>query len=179
MTKIKHPVYDNYPEYPYISPERDLARWEQYPEEFPYSKVEKKNMERLPEGLLPGDVIMLWRIGLGTFNSQSMIPNYFEYKYGIDSDESLELLIRKGYAYKASARESLDTLSIPVLKRILTENQLDKKGKKQDVLDRVRDNVSDEILEQSFTIRNYVITDEGRAIIKAYDAIIQKHGPKM
>ena len=47
------------------------------------------------------------------------------------------------------------------------------------MLDRVRDNVSDEILEQSFTIRNYVITDEGRAIIKAYDAIIQKHGPKM
>ncbi|WZU02290.1 hypothetical protein MGH68_04570 [Erysipelothrix sp. D19-032] len=122
---------------------------------------------------------MLWRIGLGTFNSQSMIPNYFEYKYGVDDDESLELLVRKGYAYKASARETLDTLSIPVLKRILTENQLDKKGKKQDVLDRVRDNVSDEILEQSFTIRNYVITDEGRAIIKAYDAIIQKHGPKM
>ncbi|CAM3485792.1 SAP domain-containing protein [Erysipelothrix sp. HDW6B] len=179
MTKIKHPIYDNYPEYPYISPERDLARWEKYPEEFPYSKVEKKNMERLPEGLLPGDIIMLWRIGLGTFNNLSMIPNYFEYKYGINSDESLELLVEKGYAYKASAKESLDMLSIPVLKRILEENNLDKKGKKQDVLERVRDHVSENTLETSFPLRKYVITDAGRAVVTAYDAIIQKHGPKM
>lgn len=44
-------IYKNYPNIPYISPERDLA-------EINFSKVvPRKNMEETSEGLLPGDII--------------------------------------------------------------------------------------------------------------------------
>ena len=32
MKKITHPVYADYPEQPYISPDRDLKLWEEQPE---------------------------------------------------------------------------------------------------------------------------------------------------
>ena len=42
MSLIKHKFYIDYPEQPYISPERDLKEWEERPEKFPYKKVEKR-----------------------------------------------------------------------------------------------------------------------------------------
>ncbi|MCC9955426.1 hypothetical protein HK115_09460, partial [Streptococcus agalactiae] len=69
-------IYKNYPNIPYISPERDLA-------EINFSKVvPRKNMEETSEGLLPGDIILLWRIQFGTFTTETSFSKYFEYIYG-------------------------------------------------------------------------------------------------
>lgn len=179
MTKITHSIYKDYPEHPYISPARDLELWEKTPEVFPYSRVEKRQMERLPEGVLPGDIVMLWRINFDNFTSTTVIPQYFEYRYGIDSDESIKILIQLGYIEVGSAKDSLDVLNMVALKKILVENELDTKGKKAIVFNRIMDSVTEEKLAKQFSLRKYKSTPSGKELLEKYDAIIQKHGPKM
>ena len=179
MKPITHPFYKDYPEQPYISPERDIIAWENSPGLFPYSKVEKKQMQRLPEGLLPGDIIMLWRIHFGNFTNKSMIPQYFEYRYGVDSEESIQTLIKLGYVKISSATDSLLSLNMNVLKVLLEKNNLDTKGKKEVLLARIAENVPEKALSSQFTLRRYLITPSGEKILKKYNSIVQKHGPKM
>ena len=88
-------IYEGYAKIPYVSKDRDLEDWLENPEKYPYKKVEKSQMVSLPEGILPGDLILLWRIGFNNFTTESSIPNYFEYRYGVNAEDSLKLLIRK------------------------------------------------------------------------------------
>lgn len=173
-----HPVYEGYPEQPYISPKRDLAAWEKTPEKFPYDVVSKVQMTRLPEGILPGHVVMLWRVHFGTFSNDSVIPRYFEYRYGVDAREVLATLQEKGYIELCSARDSLYLLNAEVLKRILKAHGLPTSGKKADLLQRAAEGVSEDELAADFDERAYRITPEGSKVLARYDDIIQKHGPK-
>ena len=179
MKKITHPVYADYPEQPYISPDRDLKLWEEQPEKFPYKKVERSKMVRLDEGVLPGDIVMLWRVGFGNFTTDTHIPDYFEYRYGVNSDESLELLIDLGYIEKMGAQDTLHLLNSDVIKRILKANALKVSGKKQEILDRALTQIEPQELEKAFDTRRYKITSQGKDLLKKYDDIIIKHGPKM
>lgn len=175
---IRSKLYEDYPEHPYIAPTRDLRDWEQYPEKYPYSKVERAQMIRVEEGVLPGDIIMLWRIGFDNFTNETSIPNYFEYRYGVNSDVSIQSLMDKGYVYQEDAKGSLDLLSMPLLKRILDLKGLKKSGNKQMLLERVLESFDEKELESAFSLRRYRIHEEGTALLKKYNAIIQKHGPK-
>lgn len=179
MKKITHPIYKDYPEHPYISEDRDLDLWIKQPEKFPYSKVERTKMIRLEEGLLPGDIVMLWRIGFGNFTNETHIPDYFEYRYGVYYLDSIELLIEKGYVTLNNASESAHLLSSEVLKRILKSNKQKVSGNKQTLLDRFLTELTPETIEASFDLRRYQITNAGKEILNKYQDIIQKHGPKM
>lgn len=170
-------VYRDYLEVPYVSPDRDVEAWERTPEKFPYGVVARSQMERLPEGLLPGHIIMLWRVHFGTFTTDSFFPRYFEYRYGVDGREVLSTLLDKGYIRLSSARESADLLSVPHLKRLLAAHGLPTSGKKAELLKRYR-TLSDKEMEDEFDERRYVITPEGSAVLARYDNLIQKHGPK-
>ncbi len=179
MGKIIHSIYKEYPEQPYISPDRDLKAWVNTPENFPYGIVEKKQMQRLPEGILPGHVVMLWRIHFNNFTNQTLIPQYFEYRYGVDSDECIATLTKLGYIKICGARQSLDVLNMVVLKRILQASGLPTSGKKEELLKRILENIPEEQLASQVSLRKYEITPIGQAILDKYDDIIQKHGPKM
>lgn len=178
MEKITHPIYKDYPEQPYISKERDLKHWEESPEDFPYGRVEKKQMIRLEEGILPGDIIMLWRINFGNFTNETIIPQYFEYKYGVDSQESIERLIDLGYIERCSGEESLGLLNIVKLKKILKNNNLKLQGDKAELLERIRDNIPIKDLEEETSLRKYKSTSLGKEVLEKYYAIVIKHGPK-
>ena len=79
MEKITHPVYKDYPEQPYISPDRDLKAWISTPERFPYSRVPRASMVRTEEGLLPGHIVMLWLMEVSSIPNEFIAPQYFEY----------------------------------------------------------------------------------------------------
>lgn len=177
--KITHPWYQDYPEQPYISPTRDLKAWELTPEKFPYQKVAKKQMIRTEEGLFPGDIVMLWRISFGNFSNMTVIPNYFEYRYGVDSDESIERLMDQHLIFVKDAIASLSTQNMTVLKRICDTYQLRKSGKRKDLENRITEHLNQHEIEEQFEERLYGITDAGLRILETYDAIIQEHGPKM
>lgn len=171
-------VYEGYANQPYISDERDLAMWEVYPERFPYAKVEKKQMILLEEGLFPGDIILLWRIGFLNFTNESWFPDYFEYRYGVNPIESIERLKEKGCIVIGNVFDSLGTINAPTIKHILKDKGLKVTGKKQDLIQRLLENVSEEDLSDYIQTRLYLPTSNGLDLISKYDAIIQKHGPK-
>lgn len=178
MTYIKTAIYKDYPNQPYISKERDLKHWEESPEDFPYGLVPKSNMILLPEGLFPGDVIMLWRISFGNFHNHSIIPQYFEYLYGVESDESIQRLLVNKYCFVDSLTASLDLYTSVKLKKVLKSKNLKVSGNKNELLAKVRANFNDEDLRESLHMRRYRITEKGESILEKYEDIIKKHGPK-
>ena len=96
---------------PYISPDRDLVAWLVDPK-----PVSKRNMELLQDGLLAGDIVLLWRINFGTFTTETWFPKYFEYTYGIHAPEHVKVLVDKGYTYIESAFDSLDHINATMKK---------------------------------------------------------------
>lgn len=171
-------VYRDYENQPYISDDRNLKEWETYPEKFPYSKVERKQMVPVEEGLFPGDIVMLWRIGFNNFTNETWMPDYFEYRYGINPSESIARLIEGGFIMVGGAIDSVVLLNAASIKRILKEKGLPVSGKKQDLVDRLLQNVEASELEQLISLRRYIATPSGLHTIAKYDSIIQSHGPK-
>ena len=57
-------IYKDYPELPYISPDRNLKKWFRDLDLTSETRVPLRNMQRTEEDLLPGDIILIWRISL-------------------------------------------------------------------------------------------------------------------
>ncbi len=178
MKKIISKIYSDYPEQPYISVDRDLKHWEESPEDFPYGIVEKRQMVRTNEGLLPGDIVMLWRINFDNFTNETIFPEYFEYRYGVNSEESIERLLNAKLIEINNALDTLYLLNMIKLKKILKNYNLELSGKKAELLARIRENISIEDLENEFTLRKYSSTTLGKKILSKNYSIIEKHGPK-
>lgn len=173
-----HKFYEDYPVQPYISEERDLEAWEAFPERFPYGKVSRFNMTPLEEGLLPGEIVLLWRIGFNNYSNQSHVVDYFEYRYGIDHKRSIAKLIDESYISVSSAMDTLDLISVSELKRILKTKKVPVSGKRLDIVSRVLENFSEEELANSYSLRKYILCDKGKKALAKHEDIIKKHGPK-
>ncbi|MGN1381195.1 MAG: hypothetical protein ACI4W2_00115 [Eubacterium sp.] len=91
--KIIKKYYRDYPEVPYISNERP-ADWLEKSQLFPQMIVKRKNMERYPDGLLPGHIYMLYWL---KENKEKHVPEYFEYDFGIDFKKEKRFLFDHGY----------------------------------------------------------------------------------
>ncbi|WP_394404795.1 hypothetical protein [Streptococcus sp. 20-1249] len=166
-------MYGDYPVKPYISPERDLATEE-------FKPVPKKNMELLEDGLLAGDIILLWRIAFDTFTNETWFPKYFEYMYGINAPQHLQELLDKGYAQLETAFASLDHLNATKKKKILKDKGVAglSKMKAADLDQALKDNLTEEELGQYFTVRGILLTDKGQAAIDANPQVIDRHPKK-
>ncbi|MGT2910435.1 hypothetical protein ACVR1I_01825 [Streptococcus cameli] len=165
--------YADYPVKPYISPKRDL-------ETELFKPVPRRNMEPLAEGLLAGDIILLWRIAFGTYTTETWVSKYFEYTYGIDADSHLVLLIEKGYVRLESAFESLDHLSAGQKKQFLKDKSVTglSKMKAADVDAALKQFFSEEELSACFTVRGLALTEKGQDMLAAYPDIIDRHPKK-
>ncbi len=94
--KIYKKYYENYPEKPFISQDRELnTNWIEQAEMFPkQSIIPPIIMERYSDGLLPGHIYMLYWLKKYT---NKRVPSYFEYKYGIDFYKEKRFLTQNGY----------------------------------------------------------------------------------
>lgn len=95
--KIVNEFYSDYPVKPFISKDQEFNNspsWEDQVRMFPDMLVPKANMTRFTDGLLPGDVRLLyWLRNV----HRKRIPGYFVYKYGIDFPKEKEILAQQGY----------------------------------------------------------------------------------
>lgn len=173
-------LYKDYPEIPYISPKRDLEKWLVEAKLSKSKLVVKRQMNRLKNGLLAGDIILLWRIQFGTFTNETPYHKYFEYMYGIDAKESLKHLIAEDYVYQEIARQALERLTIPFLKMTLKEKNVANvnKMKKEELIVKILENFSESELEKLFTLRGYQLTEKGQQTLLEYPEIIDKHPKK-
>ncbi|API88063.1 hypothetical protein BKP56_01375 [Marinilactibacillus sp. 15R] len=173
-------LYDQHEEAPYISPNRNLDEWLEAVEIGSESLVPKRNMVRLEEGILPGYLILLWRISFSTFTNESPFPKYFEYTYGINAEQALDELLEKHYVKEMSTFESLTYLNAAQLKDLLKKRGGSgfsnlTKGK---LMQRVRSAYLEDELESLFSVRGYKLTSPGLALLGKYPEIIDKHPKK-
>ncbi|MGT2907030.1 hypothetical protein [Streptococcus dentiloxodontae] len=165
-------VYAQHAEKPFILPK--------YEEELLTKPIAKRQMERTAEGLLPGHIIMLWRIQFGTYLTSSSHHKYFYTTYGIDAEKELRFLIEQGYVKVDSAVESLKHLAAPKLKAFLKAKGVSglSKMKRSDLDEAMLAVYTEEELSQLFQLRSYAITQKGRTILEKYPEIIAKHPQK-
>lgn len=142
--------------------------------------VPKKNRIRLENGLLPGDIILLWRIQFGTFTTETWHPKYFETTYGIDSHRHLQQLIAKGYVLVETAFDSLDHLSSQQKKAILKEQGVTglSKMKAMELTEALYKQLSEEELGQCFSIRGLALTTKGQEALQQGQFVVDAHPKK-
>ncbi|EGU65472.1 Uncharacterised protein [Streptococcus australis] len=175
ISDILEKYYVNHEVNPYISPDRDLGAWLLDPK-----PVSKRNMELLKDGLLAGDIILLWRIHFGTFTTETWFPKYFEYTYGIHAPEHVKVLVDKGYAYIESAFDSLDHINATMKKAILKKKGVAglSKMKAADLNQALANHFTEEELAQEFSVRGYQLTEKGKQALEEHQAIIDRHPKK-
>ncbi|MBG9987859.1 hypothetical protein HZY88_02580 [Aerococcaceae bacterium DSM 111176] len=172
-------IYDNYPEQPYINPDRD-PQWFKKLEIGTVTRVPLRNMQRTPENLLPGDIILLWRIDLGTFTNESIFPKYFEYDYGIDAPTRLQWLINENYAVVESALNSLEHVSGTEIKAILKQSGVSgySKLKKDELVELVQETLTEEQISRYISIRGIHLTNKGKDALSNNPEVIDRHPKK-
>lgn len=171
MKTIKD-VYANHAEMPYIATE--------YEEELLEKPIPKWAMERTREGLLPGHVIMLWRLNFGTYTTAQPHHKYFATSYGIDAQKELDYLIEQGYAKLDTAFDSLKHLPAGKLKTFLKEKQVIglSKMKRADLDQAMRQVYTEQELASKFDLRSYAILPKGQEVLAKYPELIAKHPQK-
>ncbi|MGT2926334.1 hypothetical protein [Streptococcus cuniculipharyngis] len=171
MKTIKE-VYASHAEIPYIA--------EEYQEELLVKPIPKWAMVRTEEGLLPGHLIMLWRVNFGTYTTSHPHHKYFATSYGIDAQKELDYLIEQGYAQKDGAFASLQHLPARQLKELLKEKQVAGLSKmKRQELDQAMQRVyTEEELAGKFELRGYSVLPKGARLLEKYPEIVAKHPQK-
>ncbi|MCZ0716886.1 hypothetical protein [Aerococcus kribbianus] len=173
-------IYADYEEIPYLSKHRDLPLWlETVAEERQYI-VSKSQMVRFSDGLLPGHIILLWRVGFNTLSNQSILPLYFEYNYGINPYLELDHLLADNYVAKLSVHENLDWHKASQLKQLLKEKKVKglSKAKKADLVALAKAHFTDAELDEKLTICGFRLTDKGKSALKAHQDVVDKHPKK-
>ncbi|MGT2755849.1 hypothetical protein [Streptococcus ovuberis] len=170
----KKELYADYPNFPYISAGREDL------DEPGFKPVPRKNMEDLGDGLLAGDIILLWRVAFGTFTTESVMPKYLEYTYGINGESHLQQLVGNGYVEVDSAYASLVHINAASKKAILKEKEVRGLSKlKSSELDCCLKTVlTEEELGQYFAVRGYSLTPKGQETLVANQAVIDRHPKK-
>lgn len=173
-------LYKDHTEVPYISPTRNLKEWLALVSIGSESLVSKRNMIRFEEDILPGHLILLWRIQFGTFTTDSFYPKYFEYDYGINADQALKEVLEKGFATQLSALDSLPHLNAAQLKAVLKQFGLKGYSKlnKEGLMELAQAELSEDQISPYFTIRGYKITPAGAAILAKYPEVVNRHPKK-
>ncbi|MBQ4123572.1 SAP domain-containing protein [bacterium] len=94
------------------------------------------------------------------------LPDYWKFTYGIEPNKTSEKLLNAGLIeYKINIEKTLKKLTIPQLKDILRENNLELTGKKQDLIFRILGNIDIDTLEKKFPEKIFSLTDSGIQLI--------------
>jgi hypothetical protein len=129
--------------------------------------------KKFPNGLLPGELILIdWISGK---NRHAQFPRYFETTYGIDTQCSLNKLLKEGYLKEASGIESLASLKPPELKEILKSKGLKVSGKKADLIASIAEHSMEKEIETFIDSRMLEITDKGDKVLSEYYFIVPAH----
>ncbi len=173
-------LYKDHAEVPYISEKRDKEDWLNAVRIGREQLVPKRNLIRFEEDILPGHLILLWRIQFGTFTNESGYPKYFEYTYGINGPQALDEVIEKGYAVELSAADSMDHLNAASLKAVLKHFGVAgfSKLKKPELMELAKQELSEEQLDSQVAVRGYRITPAGEAVLTKHPEVVDRHPKK-
>ncbi|WP_156300501.1 hypothetical protein [Streptobacillus canis] len=162
-------IYKKYPTRPYISDSNNLKKTVPY-----------KNMIPVTEDLVPGDIILLWRVNFRTFTTETPFPKYFEYDYGIDAPANLKKLIENEYVIIDTAFDTLRHITATQLKEIFKKHNVKNISslKKDELVDLAYNTFTEEELGKEFEIRGYSITYKGKVALETNRYVVNAHPQK-
>lgn len=140
---------------------------------------EERKFTAIPSktGLYPAEVLLLEYCSYDTYpDPKNGYPSFWWFEYGIrDVGAALKSLEDRGYIVFATAKESLDNLTIPQLKELLSSKDLPTSGKKVDLVMRVADAFSEtELLATGVQVK-YILTELGRRELTENEYIPYMH----
>lgn len=139
------------------------AQDKQYLAEIDNGQYEKHILD---EGIPVGDIKLLSWIDKKPIDAD--FPVYFIYGFQINPRNETKVLKKRGFIRFATPSESLQGLLVAELKEILRKNNLPVSGKKEILLKRIQDNLTDEILSNYVNKKYYCVTESGLELLKKY-----------
>ena len=122
----------------------------------------------------PVDVIFLERADGHKVGDE--FPNYFEYQYGANPSSLLEKALTNNFLIKSdSIVNNMEKTKTSKLKEVLKKHNLKVSGKKQEQIERLIINVSEEELKTAFPDSYYILNDKGKSIVQENEHIIYYH----
>lgn len=148
-----------------ISIKTEIINTPSWPDVIPVEKI-IKSMNPNEAGLYPHEVLLLSYAPKYYLEGNSY-PGFWWYKYGIkDVDKCLISLKDRGFLQIGSLRSAIENETAAVLKDVLKGFGLKVSGKKEELVQRLLDEVTEEKLNTIFTKRTYNRTDAGNEILK-------------
>lgn len=165
-------IYQDHAEMPYIAP--------QYEENMRLKPVPKRNMIRTEENLLPGHIILLWRIQFGSYRTNDQPHKYFATTYGIDAKKEVLSLMEQGYVRLESATEAIRHLTALQVKNLLKTKDVKglSKMKRADLDQAMVISFTEQELAELIDTKAYLLTEKGQEILGQHPDIIDKHPQK-
>jgi hypothetical protein len=107
-----------------------------------------------------------------------MFPQFFKYEYGANTDSLLEKALKNNHLVKSDPLYNVEKAKVNEIKEILKKYDLKVSGRKRELIERIKTNLSEKDIKSNFQGSYYVLTDKGRDIVKKNNHIIYYHKSK-
>ena len=121
-------------------------------------------------GINPVEILSIF-LNEGKSITNDNFAGYWNYRYNSDPKKLLKKVVEKEYLRESTSFEYLDYLGVIELKNILRDNKLKVSGKKDELIERIKDNVENSYLENLNFEKVYVLTKEGKKITEKFDYV--------
>lgn len=122
--------------------------------------------------------LFLWSLSRKPYpiHPRDEYPSYLYYQCGIQNAPKYhEELIKQGYFRPATRAEMLSTYKVDQLKEILSNHELEAKGKKQVLIERIIENIPEDTGINASAETYYVLSESGRTFLDNHDDCVQLH----
>lgn len=141
--------------------------------------LEKHVLNAIPNrnGLFPHEILLL-NYAHTFYTEGNTFQGFWWYKYGIrDVQSILVSLMERGFLKTGDLRSTLERQTASILKELLKANNLKISGKKDELVQRLLDNIPESELCKNFPQRPYIRTDLGEKEIQdeAFVLYIHRH----
>ena len=143
--------------------------------QFTPNEIEPIYKKKLDNNLYPGEIILLWWVDGKQITHE--IPGYFQYQYGIDAIKSIKKLFDKGFIIFSTPYDSLKSLKVEKLKELLKNNDLQIKGKKAELIERIKENINENYVAEFIKDKTYSLSERGMEVTKKYDYCVLQDFP--
>ncbi len=128
-------------------------------------------------GLYVAEILLLDYCSKGTYpNPKYGYPGFWWFEYGIQNvDVILSSLEERGYIKLCNAANSLKGLTVLELKNLLKNQGLLISGNKQELIERVKNNISESVLISKGLIQKYELTELGQTELKENEYVPYMH----
>lgn len=125
----------------------------------------KKTSTISRNGLYVAEILLLQYVSYGTYpHPNNGYPGFWWFEYGIRNvGARLQSLEERGFIRISTPLENVSRLTVPQLKEILNAFDLPINGKKDDLVQRIKENLSDNDVNSYITERKYTLTDLGKS----------------